>query len=268
MRGKVSFPRVKLFSTHLMDANETAPSSPTRFGNIRLRPILPLVLAQFFVPCLLSSLASSAGPIIFVEQQKVWVLQSGEASYAFGLNERGELQHLYWGKRLSAQDFSSAHSSPEWASFDLSTTTTPQEYPGWGAGLYVEPALKVTFANGNRDVVLYYVDQKLEANHLEITLKDEISALFVHLHYRVYPDSGILERSAQIENRTSEEVTLESAQSASWTLPGDGSYRLHYLTGRWAGEWQLQTETLQIGKRVIESRRGSTGNDANPWLDR
>src|SRR5438045_8483501 len=67
-------------------------------------------------------------------------------------------------------------------------------------------------------------------------------------------------------NRTSEEVTLESAQSASGTLPRDGSYRLHYLTGRWAGEWQLQTETLQIGKRVIESRRGSTGNEANPWF--
>ena len=249
-----------------MDANEVAPFSPTLSENIRLRPILRLVLAQFFVPCLLSSLASAAGPIVFVEQQKVWVLKSGEATYAFGVNERGELQHLYWGKRLSAQDFTSAHSLPEWASFDLSTTTTPQEYPGWGAGLYMEPALKVTFANGSREVVLHYVDHKLEDNNLEITLKDEISVLYVHLHYRVYPDQGIIERSARIENRTSEAVTLESAQSASWTLPPDGSYRLHYLTGRWAGEWQLQSERLQVGKRVIESRRGSTGNEANPWF--
>src|SRR6266568_3914854 len=36
--------------------------------------------------------------------------------------------------------------------------------------------------------------------------------------------------------------------------------------GRWAGEWQLQSENLQIGKRVIESRRGSTGVEANPWF--
>ena len=249
-----------------MDANESELRPQAVSGKLRLRAVATFLLVLIFVPCVLSPLTNAATPITFDEKQRLWVLQSGEATYAFGVNERGELQHLYWGKRIGAQDLTKAHSLPEWASFDLSTTTTPQEYPGWGAGLYVEPALKATFANGNRNVVLHYVDQKLEANNLEITLKDEISALFVHLHYRVYPDSGILERSAQIENRTSEEVTLESAQSASWTLPGDGSYRLHYLTGRWAGEWQLQTETLQIGKRVIESRRGSTGVEANPWF--
>ena len=249
-----------------MDANESELRPQAVSGKLRLRAVVTFLLVLIFVACVMSPPTNAATPITFDEKQRLWVLQSGEATYAFGVNERGELQHLYWGKRIGAQDLTKAHSLPEWASFDLSTTTTPQEYPGWGAGLYVEPALKATFANGNRNVVLHYVDQKLEANNLEITLKDEISALFVHLHYRVYPDSGILERSAQIENRTSEEVTVESAQSASWTLPGDGSYRLHYLTGRWAGEWQLQTETLQIGKRVIESRRGSTGNDANPWF--
>src|SRR5437899_594598 len=230
----------------MMYANDVESFLKRVFGKFCLRAALTPLLVRTVVPFLLSQLAYTADPIIFLEKQKLWVLQGGEATYAFGVNERGELQHLYWGKQMGAENFDSAHSLPEWASFDLSTTTTPQEYPGWGAGLYVEPALKATFAKGNRDVVLYYVDQKLEANNLEITLKDEISALFVHLHYRVYPDSGILERSAEIENRTSEEVTLESAQSASWTLPRDGSYRLHYLTGRWAGEWQLQTETLQV----------------------
>jgi alpha-galactosidase len=249
-----------------MHANEVASFWQARFRAFRLRVIPSFLLVQIFVPCLLSQLVRAADSIVFVEKQKLWVIQSGEATYAFGVNERGELQHLYWGKRIDAQDFTSPHSLPGWASFDLSTTTTPQEYPGWGAGLYVEPALKVTFANGNREVVLRYVDHKLQDNDLEITLRDEISALYVHLQYHVYPDSGIMERSARIENRTSDAVTLESAQSASWTLPLDGSYRLHYLTGRWAGEWQLQTESLQIGKRVIESRRGSTGNEANPWF--
>jgi hypothetical protein len=28
---------------------------------------------------------------------------------------------------------------------------------GWGGGIYVEPALKVTFSDGNRDLVLHYV---------------------------------------------------------------------------------------------------------------
>ena len=233
---------------------------------MRLRGFLLLACRVALLLSLCFSLANAAEDIVFIEKQKIWVLQSGEATYAFGINERGELQSLYWGKRLSAQDFTSAHSLREWASFDLSTTMTPQEYPGWGAGLYTEPALKATFADGNREVVLHYVDYKRDANNLQITLKDEITELYVHLHYRVYAENGIIERSALIENRTSQPVTLESAQSAAWTLPQDRSYRLQYLTGRWAGEWQLQTEDLEVGKRVIESRRGSTGNEANPWF--
>ena len=229
-----------------------------------------MILLSFFtalaIVCACPVLAQTHDGIIYVEKSKLWILQTPEASYAFGVNERGELQNLYWGKRLEAQDFSPARSLRGWSSFDLSTTTTPQEYPGWGAGLYTEPALKVTFSNGNREVVLHYVEHQLKGNDLEITLKDEVSPLFVSLHYRVYPESGIVERSARIENRTSETVTIESAQSAAWTLPRYPSYRVHYLTGRWAGEWQLQTEPFEIGKRVIESRRGSTGNEANPWF--
>src|SRR2546423_3967964 len=237
------------------------------FRKLRSRAVVSLLLATAMVPGLLSHLASAAEPITYIQKKKLWILQSGKVTYAFGVNERGELQHLYWGKRISVEQFNSAHSLPEWASFDLSTTTTPQEYAGWGAGLYVEPALKATFANGNREVVLHYVEHKLKNDDLEITLKDEESALFVHVHYRVYPDNDIIERSARIENRTSDMVLLESAQSAAWTLPPDTSYRLHYLTGRWAGEWRIQSEKLQIGKRVIESRRGSTGNEANPWFE-
>jgi alpha-galactosidase len=41
---------------------------------------------------------------------------------------------------------------------------------------------------------------------------------------------------------------------------------LNYLTGRWAGEWTLTQEPLRAGARVIESRRGSTGHQANPWF--
>src|SRR5260370_16085817 len=247
-------------------ANDVESFPRSVFGELRLRAVLVLLLAQIVVPFLLVHIARAADPIIFSEKKKLWVLQVGEATYALGVNERGELQHLYWGKRMDAHDFDGAQSLPEWASFDLSTATTPQEYPGWGAGLYAEPALKATFANGNREVVLHYVDHQLNNDNLEITLKDEGSPLLVHLHYRVYADSGIIERSARIENRTSDAVTLESAQSAAWTLPPDRSYQLHYLTGRWAGEWQLQSEKLQVGKRVIESRRGSTGVEANPWF--
>src|ERR1700677_185056 len=169
-------------------------------------------------PALISPKAHAG--IQYYPERKVWVLQAGEETYAMGVNERGELQAVYWGARVARDaDFSAVHSRPDVVSFDLSTTTTPQEYPGWGAELYNEPALKATFADGNRDVVLHFVQQHIDGDTLEIELKDRASALEVHLHYRVFAANNIIQRWSRIENRTDQAITLESAQSATWTLP-------------------------------------------------
>src|SRR5258708_34042064 len=86
---------------------------------------------------------------------QIFRLDGGNTTYAFAVNERGELQPLYWGGRVGAPDaFPAAHSYPEGASFDSPYTTTPQEYASWGARVYPEPALKVTFAHGKHDLGL------------------------------------------------------------------------------------------------------------------
>jgi alpha-galactosidase len=94
----------------------------------------------------LAPIAPAQTSIRFLEKAKLFLLDDGKMTYAFGINEQNALQHVYWGKHVARDaDFSAVHSSDEWASFDLGTTRTPQEYPGWGAGLYVEPSLKITF---------------------------------------------------------------------------------------------------------------------------
>jgi alpha-galactosidase len=201
------------------------------------------------------------------QTSQVFRLDGGGSTYAFGVNERGELQAVYWGGRLGAQDAVAApHSMPEIASFDSPYTTTPQEYASWGAGLFTEPALKVTFADGNRDLVLHFVSGKpASAGGYEILLKDISREIYVTLRYAMDTDSGILARSAAIENREKSSVVIEQAAAAQWTLPA-ARYTLSYLTGRWAGEWTLNQEPIQGGARVIESRRGTTGHQANPWF--
>ena len=49
-------------------------------------------------------------------------------------------------------------------------------------------------------------------------------------------------------------------------MPHGEGYGWHYLTGHWGAEWQLHSEPLQTGAHVIESRRGSTSHQANPWF--
>ncbi len=197
----------------------------------------------------------------------VFRFDGGNASYVFGVNERGELQTLYWGGRIGARDsLPAAHSNPEAASFDSPYTTTPQEYAGWGAGLFTEPALKVSFADGNRDLVLHFVRATPNGSQsLDVLLKDISREIYVTLRYSIDPESGVLARSAIIENKEKQPVTIEQAAAAQWTLP-PARYTLSYLTGRWAGEWTLNQEPIIGGARVIESRRGSTGHQANPWF--
>src|SRR5205085_6189875 len=198
---------------------------------------------------------------------QVFRLDGGNSTYAFGVNERGDLQPLYWGGRLGTHDnISPAHSFPEMASFDSSYSNTPQEYSGWGAGLFTEPALKVTFADGNRDLVLHFVNATPNgAQSLEILLKDISREVYVTLCYSMDSETGILARSASIENREKQAILLEQVAAAQWALP-PSRYSLSYLTGRWAGEWTLNQEPIHPGARVIESRRGSTGHQANPWF--
>jgi alpha-galactosidase len=217
------------------------------------------VLASLLLTVFVGSSAAQTG--------RTFRLDGGSSTYAFGVNERGELQPSYWGGRLGAHDTIPApHSLPEWASFDSPNTTTPQEYAGWGGGLFTEPAIKVSFADGNRDLVLHFV--KADASgpqSMEVLLKDISREIYVTLRYSMDSDTGILSRSASIENREKQPVMIEQAAAAQWTLPAD-RYTLSYLTGRWAGEWTLNQELIQGAARVLESRRGTTGHQANPWF--
>ena len=227
-----------------------------------------LLSALCLVPLLMvaSSLAAQSVRVAFDSAAKVFRLDGGNASYVFGVNPRGELQSIYWGGRLGQTDaIPQPQPLPEAASFDSSYTTTPEEYAGWGAGLFVEPALKVTFADGNRDLVRHYESHSTRAGGVDVVLKDISRKVYVTLHYSIDATSGILARSATIENRESQPVTIDQAAAAAWALPA-AHYTLNYLTGRWAAEWVLNQEPLRHGARVIESRRGSTGHQANPWF--
>jgi len=227
---------------------------------LRFSSILCALLTSFLLMLL------AARPSL-AQTGQVFRLDGGDSTYVFGVNERGELQPLYWGGRLGAHDsIPAAHSLPEMASFDSPYTTTPQEYAGWGAGLFTEPAVKVTFADGNRDLVLHFVQATPNgAGAYEVLLKDISREIYVTLRYSMDAESGILARSASIENREKQPVVIEQAAAAQWTLP-PARYTLTYLTGRWAGEWTLNQEAIQGGERVIESRRGTTGHQANPWF--
>ncbi len=154
----------------------------------------------------------------------------------------------------------------DFSSFDPRQTIENEEFPGWGGPRFYEPALKLTRQNGVRDVVFRYVSHRIAQDSLDIDLRDIKDGVEATLHYQVYPDHGVIRRSATIRNRTAQPVVIESAQSAVWHLPPGEGYNLTYLTGRWAAETQINREPVHPGMKVLESRKGNTSHNINPWF--
>src|SRR5271154_511661 len=237
-----------------------------RRRKLRFIVLLCIAFGSMHLP-LFAEGQSNATLIHFDGQTQIFRIDTTDISYVFGINEKKQVQTLYWGKRLSAGDtFAAPHSDPGLSSFDSSINTTRLDFVAWGGGLYVEPDLKVTFPDGNRDLVLQYVSHTIEGDHLTIMLKDLSRDVYVRLEYQADAGTGVLRRSAQVQNRTSAPLVVEQVASGTWNLPRGTDYRLRYLTGRWAGEWNLHEQLIQPGKTTLESRRGSTSAQNNPWF--
>lgn len=196
-------------------------------------------------------------------RDQIFRLDGGDVTYVVGVTRQGAVQTVYWGPRLAAQDPLS-RAEPLGRPFEIDDS--PQEFAGWGGGLLAEPSLKITFPDGNRDLVLHYVSHQMQTDAMSIVLKDIERNVFVTLHYVIDPQTGILARSADIENRTGTPFLIEQAESAEWNLPASADYVLHYLSGRWGGEDQFRTRALEPGETVLESRRGFTGDEFAPWF--
>jgi alpha-galactosidase len=198
---------------------------------------------------------------------KVFRLDGGGVSYAFGVNPQGHVQSLYWGPALAAGDsLPAAVAVAENSSNEVPITLTPYEFAGFGGGLTTEPALKVRFPDGVRDLDLRYAGHQHKGGQLLLQLKDVQRAVHVTLSYAMDEATGIVARSAVVENRTASWIQVEQMASACLNLPYSDDYQLSFLTGRWAGEFLLQTRAVTPGAFFVESRKGVTSHQANPWI--
>jgi alpha-galactosidase len=238
-----------------LPADRTPPAAILKNAMRRL-PILLLLACPLF-----------AQSIRFAEDRQVFLLTTSQNSYALGIAPDRSLRHIYWGAPLwNLADLPALAPARELSSFDPRQMMENEEFPGWGGTRYYEPALKIVREDGDRDLVLQYVSHRIADNDLDISLKDIRDPIEVTLHYRVYPEYGIIRRSATVRNSTAHTLTIESAQSATWYMPAGTGYQLSYLNGRWAAETQLVREPIHEGMKVLESRKGHTSHGFNPWF--
>lgn len=208
-------------------------------------------------------------------QSHRWLLTLRDTAYVLGTDPNGHLIHVYWGPRLPFETDYPTTPTVYPDDVHLQRRLDWDEYPSAAGFHFTEPALKVTFADGVRDVRLRFESadvladstQSGEANHLVLTLRDEYYPARVHLHYHVHAAYNILERWAVIVNEGEQPFTLEAALSATWQLPTltEGAFRLTHLSGRWASETLARQVVLPVGRTSLESRRGLSSREANPF---
>lgn len=209
----------------------------------------------------------AAARVAVDEASKVFRLDGGAATYAFGVNAGGQVQTLYWGAALAASDQLPAAVLTEGnSSNEMPVSVSPYEFAGFGGGLTTEPALKVRFPDGVRDLDLRYVGHQDKGDRLILQLKDVQRAVHVALTYAMDEATGILARSAVVENRTGSWIQVDQMAAACLNLPYSDDYQLSFLSGRWAGEFTLQTRAITPGAFVLESRKGVTSHQVNPWI--
>ena len=231
--------------------------------------------------------------ITFNKEQQVFHLCNNQISYLIEVEEHGYLAHLYFGKKINhysghyqyVRDMRSFGPYPEAADHDtFSLDTVMLEYPGYGFGDFREPAYNFKLKNGSRitdfrydsfEIVQgkcaieglphLYTNQATEAETLIITLKDDVAQLRLKLNYTIYQDYATVIRSTTLINDSAETVEINQLASQSLDFP-NCSFELIHLNGAWGRERQLTREKIEIGTKVLDSKRGSSSHHQNPFV--
>jgi alpha-galactosidase len=207
------------------------------------------------------------------EAAGAWLVEMRSTSYAFALADEGAaLVHLHWGVTLPRRVLAGLADRGQQERRDRRLARAePDEYVPWGGPRYDEPSLKVDFADGTRGIEWRFAGQRVTrsgpVSTLEIDLVDIAYPLGATLHYRAYDGFDVLERWATLRHRgQGAPIVVRQAHSANWWLPDRRDWRLRYLHGGWGAETQPAAVKLTPGKVVLESRRGVTSHQLNPWF--
>jgi len=229
--------------------------------------------------------------IQFYEDTHTFHLRAGDASYLLQVH-KGYLAHRYFGKKLSRDQLAqplvcvsrSFSPNPDAQDESFSLDTLPQEYPTYGQSDFRMPAIEVQTEHGSTVVDLRYVGHRLfagkprltglpstyieqpdEADTLEIDLEDPLTHLRVVLRYTAFAAYSVIARSVLVINGGTQTVQLKRVLSAALDLPDD-DYELTQLSGAWARERHVERRRLTTGAHLIESRRGTSSHQQNPFL--
>ena len=233
-------------------------------------------------------------PILYNSEKRIFTLNTKSSTYQFQADSYGYLIHFYYGRKtdglmdwtiyLNEHGFScnpyEAKNNREY-----SLEYLPQEFPFQGNGDFKSPLFIVRDKDGVYDCDLKYKDYEIikgkyslsglpavysendndNAETLKIFLEDKRLNIQVTLLYGVLPEIDIITRSAIIKNNSNEIITIEKFQTSCLDFT-HGDFDAITFYGRHTMERQFNRHELHHGSYIIESRRGMSSHQYNPFV--
>lgn len=228
--------------------------------------------------------------IAFGKGEKSFLLSGKNYSYCMYVNRMGLLQHLYFGKKIGAEDAAflvAAQGEPVapdagGLNRDMQTDWMPAELGSFGRGDFHAATVIAERKDGACMSRFCYKSHTIAdgpialagmpcirraGQTLVVTLQDDFSDTEVDLRYSVSDDSDVLVRSLAVRNAGKTPVRLRRAFSFCTELPDTmEKYSALRLAGTWAQERRPVLTPLAEGTLRVDSSRGYSSHQMNPFL--
>lgn len=228
--------------------------------------------------------------ILFNEANRTFYLETEKTSYIIRILENDMLYHCYFGNKIAADDmqyynlfkfldFASVFPvEGKYASLDAIS----QECPTSGRGDYRAPAVKVENEQGRAVNELKYKNHQImegkpvfegmpqlcgteqDCETLEIVLEDLVNGFETVLYYSVFEKENVIARRSVIRNCSNKTLKIVNAASICLDIQSQ-DLEMISLEGAWGRERHVERYSLHHGMTTIESRRGASSHQLNPF---
>lgn len=232
--------------------------------------------------------------IRFLESTKTFILETKQTTYQMKISKYDYLLHLYYGEKIPDADLSyliqpkdrGFSPNPYEAEYDrtFSLDVFPQEFSSDGCGDFRKPSIEVKNGDGSTAFLgkvkkyrIYsgkysipglpslFATNDDTVDTLEITLWDEASSVAVVLLYSVFEEKNIITRAVKVLNQSAHTIFLNRIMSTTLDYM-ESNYDFIHFAGRHTMERNLIRTPLRHGVQSIESIRGASSHQHNPFV--
>ncbi|TAH75016.1 MAG: alpha-galactosidase [Anaerolineaceae bacterium] len=237
---------------------------------------------------------------MIVFENNIFHAQTRNTSYIIRVLDGGYLEHLYYGKKIKltnnyealfekfATGYGNSIVTPEDSRLTLDNICLEYSFAGTGDFRHLPLSLQMPDSSFSNNFLyeshkiyegVYEENEKTnmpyarENGHidkkgiftLDITLKDSVYPIYLHLIYTFFSQSDVMTRRIKLENHCNQQIVLTKAMSVMLDIPYN-DYDMHTFDGLWIRERHKNSKKLVSGIYVNDSTTGTSSNRHNPFI--